>query len=158
MTQNYKEVRKDSEWSVIDGEPCRVIDFTPLASVQNGKVVAPNLTDPYALVTLECKKVSNMIKGSITHKMDFAHLWAAFKERGISDNEGVIIFWSTKHYKYRFLKFLSAIYPKIWVTIWPRGAWEILVNLNRKPELTDEAILNTLGRGPLAAWKPEIME
>jgi len=149
---------KDSEWSVIDGEPCRVMDFTPFASVQNGKVVAPNLTDPYASVTLEYKKMPNTIKGFVTHKMDFAHLWAAFKERGISDNEEVITIWTTKHYKYKFLKFLSPAYPKMWVMIWTKGAWETLVNLNRKPELTDEAMWNTLGMGPLAEWKPKVME
>lgn len=149
-------MRKDSEWSVIDGEPCRVIDFIPLASVQNGKVVAPNITDPYASVTLECKKVSNTIKGFITHKMDFAHLWAAFKERGISDNEEVIIIWSIKHYKYKFLKFLSAIYPKMWVMICPTGALEIMVDSNWKPELTGEARWNAMK--PIVEWKPEIME
>lgn len=123
-------LRKDDEWSVVDGESCRVLDFTPFASVQNGKVVAPNLTDPYASVILECKKMPSTIKGFITHKMDFAHLWTAFKERGVSDNEEVIIIWSTKHYKYKFLKFLSAIYTKIWVMICLKGALEIMVDSN----------------------------
>ncbi len=108
-----QELRKDSECSVIDGEPCRVIDFTPLASVENGRVVAPNITDPYASVTWECKKMPSATKGFVTHKMDFANLWAAFKERGISDNEEVIIIWTAKHYKYKFLKFLSPAYPKM---------------------------------------------
>ena len=27
-------MRKDSEWGVIDGEPCKVIEFTPLATIK----------------------------------------------------------------------------------------------------------------------------
>lgn len=75
-------LRKDSEWSVIDGEPCKVIEFTPLSSDENGKVVGLNKTEPYASVILECKKFPQQTKGFICHKMDFQHLWAAFKERG----------------------------------------------------------------------------
>ena len=149
-------MRKDSEWSVIDGEPCRVIDFAPLASVENGRVVAPNITDPYASVTLECKKMPSATKGFVTHKMDFANLWAAFKERGISDNEEVIIIWTTKHYKYKFPKFLSPAYPKIWVMICPKGALEIMVDSNWKPELTGEARWNAMKL--IVEWKPEVME
>jgi hypothetical protein len=151
-------MRKDSEWSVIDGDPCKVIEFTPLATIENGKVVSLNKAEPYASVILECKKLPGQTKGFIFHKMDFIHLWVAFKDRGVSNNEEVIIIWSTKHYRYKFLKSLSIIYPKIWVMIWPKGTWEVMVSLSRKPELTDEAIWNTLGTGPLAEWKPEIME
>lgn len=156
MQQENNIMRKDIEWSVIDGEPCRVIDFTPLASVKNGKVIAPNLTDPYASITLECKKMPNTIKGYVTHKMDFTHLWTAFRERGISDNEEVIIIWTTKHYKYKFLKLLSPAYPKMWVMICLKGALEIMVDSNWKPELTGEARRNAMK--PIAEWKPEIME
>ncbi len=62
---------KDSEWSLINGEPCKVINFTPLSSVENGKVVALNKTEPYASVTLECKKLPQQTKGFICHKLDF---------------------------------------------------------------------------------------
>ena len=149
-------MRKDSEWSVIEDEACRVIDFTPMALVKNGKVVAPNMTDPYASITLECKKTPNVIRGYITHKIDFANLWAAFKERGISDNEEVIIIWTTKHYKYKSPKFLSPIFPKLWVMICPKGALEIMVDSNWKPEITGEARWNAMK--PIVEWKPEIME
>lgn len=92
--------------------------------------------------------------------MDFANLWAAFKERGISDNEEVIIIiiiiiWTTKHYKYKFPKFLSPAYPKMRVMICPKGALEIMVDSNWKPELTGEARWNAMK--PIVEWKPEIM-
>jgi len=156
MQQENNIMRKDSDWSVIDGEPCRVIDFTPLASVENGEVVTPDITTPYALVTLECKKMPSMIKGFVTNKMDFIHLWTAFKERGVSDNEEVIICWTTKHYKNEFLNSLSLFLPKMWVMICHKGALEIMVNPHCKPELTGEALAKAIM--PIVEWKPEIME
>ncbi|HEY4524080.1 MAG TPA: hypothetical protein VJK04_04410 [Candidatus Paceibacterota bacterium] len=151
-----QKLRKDSEWNIIDGEPCRVTDFTPMASVESGKVVAPNLIDPYASIILECKKVSEKIEGYVTHKMDFAHLWAAFRERGVSEDEEVLIIWTTKHYKYKFLKFLTPAYPKMWVMICQKGALEIMVDSNWKPELTGEARWNAMR--PKVEWKPEIIK
>jgi hypothetical protein len=147
---------RDSEWSTIDGEPCRVIDFTPWASVENGKVVALNTTTPYASVTLECKKIPNTIEGFVTHEVDFIHLWSAFKERGISDNEETIILWSMKHYKYKFLKFLSPFLPKMWIMICPKGAFEIMVDSHYKPGLTDTVW--SKATMPIIEWKPEIMK
>ena len=148
--------RKHSEWSLIEDKPCRVIDFTPLVRVKNGRVIAPNMTDPYASVFLECQKMPEVIRGYVTHKIDFANLWAAFKERGISDNEEVIIIWSTKHYKYKIPKFLPPIFPKLWVMVYPKGALEIMVDPNWKPELTGGARWNAMT--PIAKWKPEIMK
>jgi hypothetical protein len=147
---------RDSEWSTIDGEPSKVIDFVPMASVQNGKVITLSVATPYASITLECKKIPNKIKGFVTNKVDFANLWLAFKERGISDNEEVVIFWTTKNYKYKFLKFFSAFLPKIWVMICPKGAFEIMTDSTWKPELTGEARWNA--EKPIVDWKPGVME
>ena len=145
-------LRKDSEWSIIDGEACRVTSFIPSASVENGKVVVTNQTEPYAMVIFECKKASPETRGYITHKIDFAHLWAAFKERGLSENEEVIIFWSTRHLKAP-AKLFSAVMPKLTVMICPKGAYEIMTDSNYKPELTGEARFNA--ERPIVEWKPE---
>jgi hypothetical protein len=152
--QSEVSLLKDSQWSVIDSEPCRVIEFTPTASVQNGKVLAPNKTEPYASVVLECKKIPNIIKGFICHKMDFQHLWAAFKERGIQQNEEVVIFYSKKHLK-SFAKIFSAFMPRLWVMICQKGAFELMTNPNSRPELQGEA--RFLAEKPIAEWKPEVM-
>jgi len=148
-------MRKDSEWSVIDGEPCRVISFTPLASIENGKIITSNKKEPYASVTLECKKIPNTIKGFICHKMDFKHLWEAFRERGIQQNEEVIIFWSKKHLK-SYAKIFSAFMPRLWVMICSKGAFELMTNPNSRPELQGEA--RYLAEKPIIEWKPEVME
>lgn len=146
---------KDSEWAAIDGEPYRVIKFSPLlASVQNGKVVAINMTTPYASVSLE--RNSRIIEGFVTSKTDFLHLWLAFRERGISADEEVIMFWSVKHYKYKFIKFFSMFFPKMWVMICPKGALEIMTNSHSHPELTGRA--RFLAKMPIVEFKPEIIE
>jgi len=146
---------KDSEWSVIDGEPCKVLEFTPMASVKSGKVTAINSATPYASITIECKKIPEKITGFITHRVDFLHLWVAFKERTIKENEEVIIFWSKKHYKVRLLKFFGH-WPKLWVMVCQKGAYEIMTNPNYKPEIQGEARYNA--EKPIMEWKPEIMK
>ena len=148
-------LRKDSEWSVVDGEPCRITDFIPAATIEKGKVIAPNRTEPYASVVLECKKLSQQTKGFITHKMDFQHLCAAFKERGVGQNEEVIIFWSKKYLK-NYAKILSVFMPKLWVMICPKGAFELMTDPNFKPELGGEARWNA--QRPIVEWKPEVMK
>ncbi len=147
---------RDSDWEVIDSEPCRVVEFVSLgASVEDGKVQAIDKTTPYASVTLECKKFPNKITGYITHKIDFAHLWAAFKERGVKDNEEVIIFWSKKHLK-TFAKIFSPVMPKLWVMVCPKGAFELMTDPNFKPQLSGIARWNA--QRPIVEWKPEVME
>lgn len=149
-------LKKDKEWSIIDGKPCKVINFTPLATIENGKVIASNKTEPYASVILECKKLPQQTKGFICHKMDFQHLWAAFKERGVRENEEVIIFYSKKHYKLKLLRFLPGFWPKLWVMICQKGAFKLITDSNYKPELQGEARYKA--EKPIIDWKPEIME
>jgi len=150
-----EDLLKDSQWSAIDGELCRVVDFFPIASVKGGKILAIGKT-PYASVVLECKKLPTKIKGFITHKVDFIHLWTAFKERTIKEDEEVIIIWSKKHYKNIIYKIFSTFMPKLWVMVCPKGAFELHTNSNFKPELTGKA--RWLASQPIAEWKPEVMK
>jgi hypothetical protein len=103
---------------------------------------------------MECKKLGKNITGYITHKMDFQHLWAAFKERMVREDEEVIIFWTKKHYKRGV--FFSAFMPRLWVMVCPKGAFELMTNNTYKPELTGEARWNAMKS--IIAWKPEVME
>jgi len=152
---------KDSEWSVIDGEACRVTYFDTLGSLVDvdGKVHAMDRTTPYASVTMECKKLGKNVTGYITHKEDFKHLWAAFKDRKVKDEEEVIICWTRERYKVRSWvgkKLYSAFMPKLWVMVCPKGAHELIVDSNYKPELWGEARWNAMK--PIIQWKPEVME
>lgn len=146
---------RDSEWSLIDAVPCRVIDFTPLASVKNGKVLITSKAEPYASIAMECKRLSEIAEGFVTHKIDFIHLWEAFKERTVKQNEEVLVFWSKKHYKW-WAKIFSAFMPRLWVGIYPKGAFELITDSSCKPKLTGEARAEaTL---PIVDWKPEAMK
>ena len=150
-----EDLLKDSQWSAIDGELCRVVDFVPIASVEAGKIFAIGKT-PYASVVLECEKWPTKIKGFITHKMDFIHLWTAFKERTIKQDEEVIVVWSKKHSKNIIYKIFSTFMPKLWVMVCPRGAFELETNPGYRPELKGEARWNATK--PIIDWKPEVMK
>ncbi|MCX5997114.1 MAG: hypothetical protein NTV42_05765 [Chloroflexi bacterium] len=153
---------KDKEWSQIDGEPCRVVYFGPLGSRVDidGEIQAMDKFTPYASVTIECKKLGKNVRGYITHKIDFANLWAAFEDRKVKENEEVIIIWTQKHYKvgsWLGRKLYSAFMPKIWVMVCHRGAFELMTNGNTyNPDLTGEA--RWKAQQPIVQWKPDVME
>jgi len=149
---------KDSEWSQIDGELCRVTQFGTLGSFigVNGKVHAGVRAMPYASLTLECEKLGMNVTGYVTHKMDFQHLWAAFKERKVKEDEEVIIIWTKKHYRWKLTRFLTPFMPKLWIMVCPKGAYELMVDSNYKPELSGLARWSETR--PIVQWKPEVME
>ena len=148
---------KDKDWSMIDGEPCRVTHFGTLGSLVDidGKVHAMDITTPYANITIECEKFGKNVTGYITHKEDFQHLWAAFKDRRVKENEEVIIIWTKKNYK-RGVKFFSGLMPKLWVMVCREGAYELMVNPDLKPELNGLEWFEAVK--PIIEWKPEVME
>jgi len=154
--QSEFSLLKDSQWSLIDGELCRVTDFCPLGSIKDGKVLPISKSMPYASVTVECKKLPKKIEGFICHKIDFMHLWMAFIERGIKQDEEVLIIWTKKHYKNKLYNILSASMPKIWVMICPKGAFELEVDKNYKPDLIGQARWNATK--PIIDWKPEVIK
>ena len=79
-------LHRDSEWSVIAEEPCKVVQFDPLSCFKEERICG-NKKPPYACVILECNKVTKKIKADITNKIDFIHLWKVFRERNVKENE-----------------------------------------------------------------------
>jgi len=116
----------DEEWSMIDGEACRVLEFIPYGFIIGGKIIADK-TGPYASVMLECKSIKGTITGHITHRIDFSHLWKVFEERTIQENEEVIIFWTKQHYKIKLLKHFRS-FPKLWVLVYRKGHFDFIAN------------------------------
>ena len=155
MKMKKPSLLKDSDWKSIDGELCRVISFTPLATLKDGKVLAIDKTTPYASIVLECKKLPQQSIGFITHEIDFANLWKAFKERGISKNEELLIIWTTRMYKNKISSFISSFLPKLWVMICQKEAYELRTDQSYKPELTGEA--RWIASMPIIDWKPDVM-
>jgi hypothetical protein len=143
--------RTDKDWSVIDSDACRVKAFSPMATVEGGRVLAQTSTEPYASIVLECDGRPGEVVGLITHKIDFAHLWAAFKERGVREDEEVIVFWTKKNLK-KSARLMSKFMPKLWVMICPKGAFELMTDANFMPELAGMARWEA--QRPLIEWKP----
>jgi hypothetical protein len=149
------ELVKDKEWSIIDGEACRVSHFTPFASVEKGKIKNARLTTPYACISLECIKLTHEAKGYITHKVDFINLWEAFKVRGINEEEEIIVTWTQKNYKKYYKAFSFVGLPKLIIWICHKGSYEIMNGVDKKPELTGRTWFEAIK--PIKEWKPEVM-
>lgn len=147
---------KDQDWNMIDGQICRIVNFTSLVSIKDGEILTPDNSTPYASVTLECEKLPKNITGYITHKIDFMHLWSAFKERGINKNEEVILIYTTKNYKNLFIKLLLPTLPKLIVWICKKGAFKLITDSSYKPKLHGEA--RFLAERPIIELKPDVME
>jgi len=111
---------------------------------------------PYAVVNMECKKLGKNVRGYITHKEDLRHLWAAFRDRKVKENEEVIIIWTRKHYRWKLTKFLTPFMPKLWVMVCPKGAYDLMADSNYRRELSGEARWDAMK--PIVQWKPEVME
>ena len=148
---------RNSDWRVVDGEGCRVTDFVPMATIKEGKVLAINRALPYAAVHLQCKNFPNQkVTGFICHRLDFIHLWRAFKDRGVRPDEEVIIIWSGKHYKNWLYRILAFAMPRLWVMICQKGAFELIIDPSSRPDLTGEA--RARAELPIIHWKPEVMQ
>lgn len=81
-------------------------------------------------------------------------MWAAFRERTVGQDEEVVIFWSKRHYK-SYAKLFSFSMPRLWVMICPKGAYDLIIDRNFKPELSGEA--RPKATLPIVQWKPEVM-
>lgn len=145
---------KDREWSLVDGEICRVLNFIPVAEIKNGKVSSLSSTTPYASIHFECRKLPQIATGYITHKTDFTHLWKVFKERTVRQDQEVLFFWSKKHYR-SYAKLFSVFLPRMRVMVCRKGAYQ-LHDPSFNPELNGEARFKAMA--PIVDWKPEVME
>ena len=139
---------KDREWQTIAGQVCLITDFTPFALVDDDKVKSPDLATPYAVITLRCDKFSHLVKGAITQRIDFLHLWKAFKERGIKKDEEVLIVWQLPKSNFLFRLFSFGL-PKLRVMIWRKGSYKTLYN-------TPVDLHDVMFEDAIETWKWEI--
>ncbi len=170
-----KTLLKDKDWASIDGQLCLVTDFTPMAKVENGSVVAMSADTPYASVRLRCERSAEDITGFISHKTDFAMLWAAFKQRtavrgtrvevyppeelnsaSLGDNEEVWLVWTRKNYR-GAVRLFGSFLPRLVVMVSRKGAFELTLDRTGRirPELKGEA--RAMATLPLVTWTPEVM-
>jgi hypothetical protein len=165
----------DGDWATIDGRLCLVTTFVPMAKVQGGSVIAMNATMPYGSVHIKCEELPDDITGLITHKTDFAMLWAAFNARtqvagvsfnitspalkleGLGEQEEVWLAWTKRRYRW-IARLFGRILLRLVVMVAPKGAFEIACDRSGRvrPDLHGEA--RAMAARPLAIWKPEVMK
>ena len=155
----------------MDGRLCLVVDFVPLAKMQGATVVAIAPELPYASVSLKCEKSTDEITGFITHKTDFAMLWAAFNTRAevpatrldarpsglesdIAGGEEVWLVWTRKRYQ-TVARLLGPFLPRLTVMLSPSGAFRLAVDDEYRPEL--QGMKRAIATMPILTWTPEVM-
>ena len=164
----------DRDWTSIDGQLCIVTAFVPIAKMENGKIIAISHTTPYGSVHLKCENSPDDIIGFITHKTDFAMLWAAFNQRtdvagtrfeilspelnssGLGENEEVWLVWTQSKYR-TGARLFRRLLPRLIVMVSRKGAFELVLARTRRirPDLQGEA--RATATLPLATWTPKVM-
>ena len=87
-------IGKDIPWKNFEHHNFRVQLFSPLSRIEQGKITDPIKYMPYATITVYDPDFVTNDKELIlpvVHRLDFQHLWEAYKERGISPEEEVIV-------------------------------------------------------------------
>lgn len=156
--QSEITLRADQQWDMIDGELCRATNFLPLTGsiVKNGVVTSTVKTMPYAQIAIECAKKTEKITGFVTHKMDFANLWEAFKECDFDEEKHeVLFFWTRKFYRSKIIKFISLSMPKMIIMICPKGTYNSVESF--KISLDKDIMVYVYSLMPLKFWVPEVI-
>jgi hypothetical protein len=135
---------KDRDWKSIENRLCLVKEFTPMAGiVKDGEVVSLTSDMPYASVQLRCCGSTDELTGFISHKTDFAMLWAAFNEKtevpatrfevhlrgefnpkGFGPDEEVWLRWTQSNYR-SVARLLGKILPRLIVMVSRKGFFEL---------------------------------
>ena len=147
-------ILKNKDWDIIKDQWLRVIEFFPLGKIENDKIMAINLSMPYASLTVECKKFPQNVKIFITHKIDFRNLWEAIKKRPPNKNEEVLIMCPTKYSKKIFKLLSFRILPKMIVMIYPKESFEKFAN--PEWEKGEKEALEIMS--PIARWIPDVFK
>jgi len=119
-------IGKDVPWDAIRNAFCRVNSFTPLAKVKSGKIkdAIPGLH--YASLSVELPRIKELPSEAvmpITHKIDFRNLWEVYKERGLNQDEEVLVVYSPTAQS-KLGRILSGVLPKLVIRIYPIGSLE----------------------------------
>lgn len=169
---------RDRDWASIDGRLCLVRGFAEWAKMENDEVVAMNPTTPYGSVDLTCEDSTEEITGFITHKTDFAMLWAAFHRRtrvagtrlefgslsneinpdGLGENEEVLLVWTQTQYRALARLFGKGWWPRLIVMVCPKGAFGLILDRTGqiRPDIT--GLARARASLPLVTWRPEVMK
>jgi hypothetical protein len=109
---------------------------------------------PYATIELESRLLTEPVRGFITHKLDFLHLWQAFEVRGVADDEEVIVIWNKSELKAGFRWFSRAM-PGLRVWLCRQHSYELMNDPSFRPELS--ALERFKAAEVIEKWEPEAL-
>jgi hypothetical protein len=88
--------------------------------------------------------------------MDFTNLWSVFQERGVQNDEVVIVSWTREHYRFRVYKWLSRFMPKLAIWVYTEEGYRLWWDRDYRPDYT--GIERLKESQPLVRLKPPVME
>jgi len=136
-------IGKDIQWETIKGHFCRVNEWLPCATIEDGKLRAMKSTMPYAFLTIESPVLPELATMPIVHKEDFSNLWSVHEDRGIQSDEEVLVVYVKP--RPRYMRAFASTLPRLCISVYPKGALEIIYNY-----------LN--GNNPNAPWVSPVEE
>ena len=166
----------DNQWAAIEGRLCLVTNFDPWATLEKGRIRAFfGWATPYACVQLKCENSTQDITGFISHKTEFAMLWAAFNKRtelpgtwldawspgeynpdGLGENEEVWLIWTRKNYL-AAARLFSRFLPRLIVMVSRKGAFELVMDREERLRPRLKGMARFKAKAPLVTWTPRVM-
>jgi hypothetical protein len=115
----------DIPWEAIRREFCRVKHFTPFGNVESGKVKKPQSFLPYASLLVDLPKLPNanlpqVASMPVVQRDDFLRLWEIFHERGVSQEEEVLVTYEPFFRSH----ILSRFMPRLHIFIYKKGHFD----------------------------------
>ena len=142
-------IGREIPWSAVDGDILTVRDYAPFASIENGKLRAFSGLGPLAFLVVQSGQ-HGQAAVTVTHRVDFHHLWSATVTRGVGpDEELTVAWWSGERPGFLTALFASFL-PRLNVAVFRRGAVEMI----RNPGTSQLDALEFLAATrPLAEWR-----
>ena len=148
-------IGKDIKWKEIEGHGFRVVQFLPLAHIENGKIKDFSKFMPYAYLFVDCpafRRENTDILMPVLHRIGFSHFWELYNERGVTSGEEVIV--SYIPHKKGSRKLLGKILPHLLIEVRPKGSLDEIYRMDECKDLDKWKELVERTR-PIIACDPE---
>ena len=137
--RNSPIIGPDIPWEVIRREFCRVKHFTSFGSFESGEVKSPQSFLPYASLLVDLPKLQNanlpqVASMPVVHRDDFIRLCEIFNERGVSQQEEVLVSYEPFFQS----NFLSRFMPRLHIFIYKKGHFDQENDPNFNPDNAGE--------------------
>jgi hypothetical protein len=146
-------VGRDVPLESVKGDFLRVLHFLPLARVEDGKIRGAGVSGAYASLTVEGPPLAKPSVLLVGQKIDFKNLWAVLVDRGIGQEEELLISYA-EYAERGLLKFISGGMPHLYLGIYPKGSLERINFLFGPQGPRGREAFEQFPR-PIWEWKPE---